>query len=156
MVDPKLLRELAFFDDLTDEELEVMSPIMEKKSFTTGETIFGESEEGESLYIIRKGELKACRQGPDGELYTLTLMKDGEIFGEMSFLDGRQRSATLVSISEMETFVLERNDFEGLLDKNPRIVFKVMKSIIFTVHSIVRGMNTRYMEMMSYMWGRRR
>lgn len=156
MVDPKTLRDIPFFADLSDDERKTISGIMEKKEFKVGDTIFKESEDGQSIYIIRKGEVKACKVAPDGELLTLTVMKDGEIFGEMSFLDGRPRSATLVAISNIETFVIERDDFEKLVDDHPRIIYKLLKNIVFTIHSIVRGMNTRYLEMMNYMWGRKR
>ncbi len=156
MVDPKLLRDVPFFSDLSDSELQVMSQIMKKQSFKLGETIFKESEDGQSIYIIRKGEVKACKTAPDGELFTLTIMKDGEIFGEMSFLDGRPRSATVVAVSDIETYVIEKADFETLVDGNPRIIYKLLKNIVFTIHSIVRGMNSRYIEMVNYMWGRRR
>jgi CRP-like cAMP-binding protein len=156
MMDPKLLRDVPFFSDLNDGELEKISNIIRKKNFKVGETIFKESEDGQSLYIIRKGEVKACKTAPDGELFTLTIMKDGDIFGEMSFLDGRPRSATIVAVSDIETYVMEKSDFEGLVDGNPRIIYKLLKNIVFTIHSIVRGMNSRYIEMINYMWGRRR
>lgn len=156
MIDPKSLREYLFFSDLSEDELAAVSKIVKRKDFKLGETVFRDSEDGNSLYIIKKGEVKACKTAPDGELFTLTLMKDGDIFGEMSFLDGRPRSATIVAISDLETYVLEKNDFDTLVESNPRMVFKLLKNIIFIIHSIVRGMNSRYVEMVNYMWGRRR
>ena len=156
MVDPKLLREMPFFQDLSDNEVAVVSSVVRKQDFKLGDTIFKESEDGQSLYIIRKGEVKACKTAPDGELFTLTIMKDGDIFGEMSFLDGRPRSATIVAVSDIEAYVIEKKDFETLVDGNPRIIYKLLKNIVFTIHAIVRGMNTRYIEMINYMWGRRR
>ena len=156
MVDPKLLRELQFFADLTDEELNVLAPIVRKKEYKTGDTIFRESEEGHSLHVIRKGEVKVCKTAPDGELFTLTLLKDGDIFGEMSFLDGRPHSSTIVALSDVEVFIIDRRDFEGVVDANPRITFKILRNIVLNVHSVVRGMNARYIEMINYMWGRKR
>ncbi|MFQ5735600.1 MAG: cyclic nucleotide-binding domain-containing protein [Thermodesulfobacteriota bacterium] len=156
MVDPKLLRELSFFLDLSDDELTTVATVVKKQNFKLGDTIFKESEDGQSIYIIRRGEVKACKIAPDGELFTLTIMKDGEIFGEMSFLDGRPRSATIVAVSDVETYVIDKADFETLVDDNPRIIYKLLRNIVFTIHSIVRGMNSRYIEMINYMWGRRR
>ncbi len=156
MVNPKELRGLQFFDDMSDDELDVLSGVINKKDFASGETVFNESEEGHSLYVIKKGEVKVCKVGPDGELFTLTVLKDDDIFGEMSFLDERTHSSTIVAISDVETFVLEKPEFEGLVDSNPRIVYKALRNIIFTIHAIVKGMNMRYTEMMNYMWGRRR
>ncbi len=156
MVDPKLLREMAFFSDLSDNELATVAGVVKKQNFKIGDTVFKESEDGQSIYIIRKGEVKACKIAPDGDLFTLTIMKDGEIFGEMSFLDGRPRSATIVAVSDLETYVIDKQDFETLVDDNPRIIYKLLRNIVFTIHSIVRGMNSRYIEMINYMWGRRR
>ncbi|MBI5885401.1 MAG: hypothetical protein HZB85_02325, partial [Deltaproteobacteria bacterium] len=59
-------------------------------------------------------------------------------------------------VSDIETYMMEKGDFEALVDNNPRVIFKLMKNIVFTIHSIVRGMNSRYIEMINYMWGRRR
>lgn len=156
MIDQKLLRELQFFVDFTDNEIATIATIIKKKDFKTGDTVFKESEDGQSMYVIRKGEVKACKTAPDGELFTLTMMKDGDIFGEMSFLDGRPRSASIVAISDLETYVMEKRDFETLVDGNPRLTYKLLRNIVFTIHSIVRGMNSRYIEMINYMWGRKR
>ena len=156
MVDPKLLRNITFFSDLSDNELEVIAKITRQVSFKTGDVVFRDSEEGHSLWIIKNGEVKACKTAPDGEHFTLTILKDGEIFGEMSFLDGRPHSATMIAVSDLETFVIEKPDFDGILDDHPRIIYKLLKNIVFTIHSIVRGMNSRYIEMVNYMWGRKR
>src|SRR3989304_10355283 len=156
MVDPKILMDMSFFADLTHDELKAISKIVKKKEYKTGETIFKENEDGTSMYVIRKGEVKACKAAPDGELMTLTMMKDGDIFGEMSFLDESPRSATIIAISNTEVYLIDKRDFEKLVDTNPRMVYKILKNIIFTIHTIVRGMNTRYIEMINYMWRRRR
>lgn len=156
MIDLRLLREQQFFADLTDDELTVISKITSRKDFKLGDTVFKESEDGQSVYVLKSGEVKACKTAPDGELFTLTIMKDGDIFGEMSFLDGRPRSATIIAMSDLVTYVIERSDFETIVDENPRIIYKIMRNIVFTIHSIVRGMNARYIEMINYMWGRKR
>ncbi len=156
MIEPGDLRGLEFFDDLTDNELEVISEIVNKKDFTTGETVFKENVVGSSLYIIKKGEVKVCKEGPGGELVTITLLKDEDIFGEMSFLDERTHSSSIVAVSDVETYVIEKADFDKLVDAHPRVVYKLMKNIVFTVHAIVKGMNLRYIDMMNYMWGRQR
>ena len=80
MIDTRLLKEQRFFADLTDDELGIISSITHKKDFKLGETAFKTSEEGQSLYLIRSGEVKVCLEAPDGEIFTLTILKDGDIF----------------------------------------------------------------------------
>lgn len=155
-MDANILRQERFFDDLTEAELEVIAKITSQKSFKLGETIFKEAEEGQSLYVIQNGEVKASVSAPNGETFTLTLLKGGDIFGQMSFVDGRPRSATIMAISEVETLVIDKADFEAIIDDHPRLIHKFMGKIVLNVHSILRGMNSRYMEMMNYMWGRKR
>ncbi len=156
MIDPELLREQQFFADLTDDEVKVVAGVTRKASYNLGDTVFKETEDGQSIYIIKKGEVKACKTAPDGELFTLTIMREGEIFGEMSFLDGRPHTSTIVAISDLKVYVINRKDFETIIEGHPWIVYKLMKNIVFTIHAIVRGMNSRYMEMINYMWGRKR
>jgi CRP-like cAMP-binding protein len=150
------LREERFFADLTDAEIEVIAKIANRKNFQLGETIFKESEVGQSFYVIRNGEVKACVTAPNGESFTLAMLKDGDVFGGMSFVDGRPRSATIIAVSEVETFVMKKSDFESIVDGNPRLVHKILGKIVYEAHLIVRSMNTRYMDMINYMWGRKR
>ena len=156
MGDKRLLREITFFHDLTDEEFDTLSRVLKRKVYKAGETVFKENEVGQVLYIIRKGEVKVCKEGPGGDLQTITLLKDGDICGEMSFLDGRPHSATIIALVDTEMYLLKKEDFDKLIPTHPYLVYKLMKNIVFTIHAIVRGMNTRYVEMINYMWGRRR
>ena len=156
MVDWKQLRKEQFFADLTESELAVIAQITRQKKFDPDETIFKESEEGQSIYVIVSGEVKATVSRPNGERFTLTMLKDGDIFGQMSFIDGRPRSATITAISEVDTMVIEKSDFETIINDHPRLIHKIMCKIVLNVHSILREMNSRYMEMINYMWGRKR
>ncbi len=156
MVDPKILRHMNFFMDFNDEEIEVLASVLQEKNFKTGTTIFKEGDEGSALYIIKRGEVKACKTTPEGDLLTLTHHKDGDIFGEMAFLDGRPRSASIVAVTDTTVFVLEKKDFETLIDNHPRLIYKMLKNIVFNIHAIVRAMNAKYLDMINYMWGRKR
>ncbi len=155
-MDRKGMKKVKLFNGLTDDELEILSGILRKKHYGKGKKIFKEGETGETLHVISEGEVKVCKVGPTGDLQTLTLIKDGDICGEMSFLDGRPHTATLIAIIDTEVYQMERKDFEGLIEKSPFLVYKVMRNIVFNVHAIIGGMNAKYMEMINYMWGRRR
>ena len=156
MVGKKSLRDNQLFHDLTEEEYDVVSGILKRKVYQPEETIFEEGGTDQILYIIKKGEVRICKQGPHGGLQTITLLKDRDIYGEMSFFDGTPHSATVVTARVTEAFLLKMKDFEKLIDTHPRLVFKVMKNIFITVHGIVRGMNERYVDMLGYMFGRNR
>ena len=156
MIDLSLLQEQPFLSDLTDGELALIATITKKEAFQSGQTIFKTADPGESLYIIRSGEVKVCMAATDGELFTLTILREKDIFGAMSFIDGKPRSATVIAVSDVDTFVIHRPDAEKIANDNPRILYKLMRNIIRTVHGVVYAMNSRHIEMINYMWGRKR
>lgn len=156
MVDASQLNEQPFLNGLAEDEIAALAGIMREKSFQLGETVFNASQEGQTLYSIRNGEAKACMAAPDGELFTLRMLKAGDTFGGMSFIDATQRSATIIAMSDLSTFAIDRSDFDQLVGEYPDIGLKLMRNIIHGAHTIVREMNARYIEMINYMWGKKR
>ncbi len=156
MVDYKELSDQRILKGLDDEALSVISKITRKSAFQPGETVFRTSDAGHSLFILAKGEVKVLLAAPDGEHFTLTTLKDGDVFGEMGFVDATNRSATVEAISDVTAFVIDGADFSTFSDDHPRIACTVIKNIVHNVHAIVRSMNSRYIEMVNYMWGRKR
>ena len=152
----RILREQRLFADLTDNELAAVAGITGKRHFPLGDAIFTTSQEERSLYVIRSGEVKVCMAAPDGELFTLRILKEGDLFGAMSFVDATPRSATAIAIADVEVLAIDGTDFDKLIDTHPGAAAKVMCRIIETIHSIVHQMNARYIEMITYMWGRKR
>ena len=152
----KVLKKLDFFTLFNDSELKATGQIMSEVDYLAGKVIFDEDEEGSTLYIIKSGEVKVTKKDPEGREQVLTLLKEGDIFGEMSFLDGRPHSATVASVHSTRVLKIERADFDKFIETEPKAAFKIMKNIVFHVDSIVRRMNSTYVDMMSYMFGRRR
>jgi len=70
--------------------------------------------------------------------------------GELGFLDGVEHSASLRAMGNCELLRLERTSLEGLLDKDPDVVYKVMRAIVRTVHRILRNMNAQQVELTNY------
>jgi len=156
MVEKKTIRDNNLFNDLSEQEFNIVSEILKRKVYQSKETIFEEGGIDQILYIINKGEVRVGKKGPRGQIQTITLLKEHDIYGEMSFLAGTPHSATVISTQETEAYLLRMKDFEKLLESHPRLAFKIMKNIVITIHSIVRGMNSRYVEMMGYMFERNR
>ena len=71
------------------------------------------------MHIIVSGGVKISVTSEDGREKNLALFKPGECFGEMSLLDGSNRSATATAIEPLETMVLMREDFLGFLKEHP-------------------------------------
>ena len=151
-----VLKKLEIFSYFNEAELKAVSNILTEIDFLAGKEIFDEGAEGHTLFIIKSGEVKITKRDPEGREQVLTLLKEGDIFGEMSFLDGRPHSASVIAVHSTRILKLEKADFDVFLEDHPKAAYKIMKHIVFHVDMIVRKMNSTYVDMLSYMFGRRR
>jgi CRP-like cAMP-binding protein len=94
--------------------------------------------------------MEAVARTAGGDWVTLQLLREGDMVGEMGFIDGVEHSASLRALGNCELIRLERDSFEELLKTDPELTYKVMRAIVREVHRILRGMNTQYMEMSNY------
>jgi CRP-like cAMP-binding protein len=85
-----------------------------------------------------------------GALVSLHVLHAGDMVGELGFIDGVEHSAAIRALNNCEVFTLHRKDFEALLQEDPDLVYKVMRAIVRTVHTILRRMNIQYVEMTNY------
>lgn len=150
------LKSIGLFSDLTEDEFDVLCDVMERRVFTSGEDIFKEGEQGQTLYVIKKGEVEVHKNDPSGQKRTITLLQDDAIFGELSFISGKPHSAMISAVVDTETYTLSMDEFEKILPEYPYLAFKIMKYIVLNIRTVVGGMNRKHLEMMDYMWGRTR
>jgi CRP/FNR family transcriptional regulator/CRP/FNR family cyclic AMP-dependent transcriptional regulator len=65
----------------------------------------------------------------DGREVILSILKDGDIFGEMSLLDGKPRSASVISTAKTELILLRRPDFLSRLSRFPEMASKMLATL---------------------------
>ncbi len=87
--------------------------------FGAGETIFDEGDEGDEAYLVDNGSVRISTGAvePEREL-TLSLVGAGALFGELSLIDSKPRSARAVAVTNTEVIALSREEFrKGLKDQ---------------------------------------
>ena len=117
--DVAMLAEVPMFQLLDDEERFTLSELLESKRFEKGETIFSFGDAGDELYIVRSGKIEVFVEDTQGEKIILAENDPGDLFGEISLLDGGPRTATAVAIDETETLILSRDHLLGLVRRHP-------------------------------------
>lgn len=95
------------------------------RAFQDNEIIFCEHEPGEELYIIQKGKIKITKVVDNNEVL-LAVLKPGDIFGEMSLLENKPRSATAISFGESELLAVNKKNFEVMVKSNPQLGTKLI------------------------------
>lgn len=156
MVNVRDIESLSLFKGLTADELKDVANIITQDTYPAGHQIFEEGEKGcPCIYIIRKGKIDVQKRNKDGDLLTLSVQREGSFFGELSFIDNKPHSATMTTATE-ETVVLklDRSDFDKLVERNPRVGYKILLNVVEEISLLVRKMNSQYVDMAGYVFGR--
>ncbi|MDJ0839613.1 MAG: Crp/Fnr family transcriptional regulator [Acidobacteriota bacterium] len=125
-MDLSLIQKVPLFEGLSSEALERLLQATNRKAYPKDATIVEENEVGDTLYMILSGKVKVTNIGPDGKEVILSVLGDGEFFGEMSLLDKEPRSANVVSMEKTEMMLLRRKEFMNLLENNGEILSKLL------------------------------
>ena len=92
-----LLRQVPLFEGLDDEQLDAIALVTITRRFDKDQVIILAEEEGDALFIISSGQVKVSIVSEDGREVILSLLGTGSVFGELSLLDGKPRSANVVA-----------------------------------------------------------
>src|SRR5262249_19573634 len=84
---------------------------------------------GNGMMAILRGEVRISVLGPDGRQITLTTMSEGDIFGEIALLDGGDRTADVVAITDTELLVIDRRSFLPFLERHPAVANKLLVAL---------------------------
>jgi CRP-like cAMP-binding protein len=138
--------------EMTEEQCKALAAVMTLRDLAPGEVLVREGDTDDHLYVIAGGLLGIIKSaGTDNEL-TLNTLRPGDVVGELSFLDGATRYASLVAMSHSRVLGLSRGDLEGLLDGNPHLVYRVMRAIVRVVHDIQRRLSMQTVELTNYLY----
>ena len=123
------LRNVSLFESLDQQELEALSDLTFTRSFGKDGVIILAEEEGDTLFILKKGQVKVSIVSEDGREVILSLLGPGSVFGELSLLDGKPRSANVVATEDTDLLMLRRSDFIQLIYKTPQIATALLAEL---------------------------
>ena len=140
-MDLALLRQTAIFADLDDTELGKVADICREQTYQPGETIFKEGDPGNRLFLIAQGEVRISRQIPGSGEEALAVLKPGACFGEMAVFDRSERSTDAISNGGCTLATISRSELEMLLDFEPDVAAKVLRSMVRLLALRLRATN---------------
>jgi len=114
--------------------------LVEDKSiekYHDGQVIFCEHEYGEKAYVILKGSVRITKFVNDNEVL-LAVLKEGDVFGEMSILENRPRSATATAVGDVELLYIKKENFESMVHTRPEIGTKIIELLSDRIWAIYR------------------
>lgn len=135
------LRTIPIFADLDENTLQIINKSGSVKSYEKNVIILSEQEAGYSLFFIIEGKVKVLRSDEHKEII-ISILGEGDFFGEMSILDGLGRSATIMSIEKSKLFILNRNDFLNILYSNPAVSINLLKELSIRLRNATNKIKT--------------
>lgn len=129
MSNASFLRQVALFDCLEDPELEALSELTFSRTFDKDQLIILAEASGDTLFIVCSGQVKVSLIHEDGKEFILSLLGEGEVFGELSLLDDRPRSANVTAMMTTELMMLTRGDFLQLVARVPQIAVSLLEEL---------------------------
>ena len=129
-----VLKSLNLFKDTPENILADLAPLMKEMEYEQGTVIFKEGETGDCMYIIQQGNIKIHKGNT-----TLAILKEKEVFGELSLLDADTRSASATADTDCILYKIDQEPFYELMDERP----EVAKGFIKILCQRLRTMNEK-------------
>jgi diguanylate cyclase (GGDEF)-like protein len=121
------LRGISIFVDLTDEDLKEVRRNMHQRTVRKGDTLFGEGDPGDELFVILKGAVAVTVRTQAGEEVALSEIGAGNFLGEMSIVEQATRSATCRAVQNCELLTLHADDFLTLIVSRPAAASAILR-----------------------------
>jgi CRP-like cAMP-binding protein len=134
-----LLRNVSFFEGLSDEDLDQVAAIVRKVSAEEDEILFREGDQGDAFFIVHEGGVELTVARPSGQVEKLALRRPGEVFGEMALLNDAPRSATARAAKASRLIRIDKSAFQDLLGEN-----QLALGILASLSKALRALDMRF------------
>ncbi len=117
----------GFLAEASDRLRAMLSAQATEISLDRGETLFEQGDEGDSLFAILEGTLEVSFLAMSGRKLSLSLMKPGEIFGEIALFDNGPRTATISAAEPSRILRVRRNDVMAQIRQHPDLAVDMIR-----------------------------
>lgn len=125
-----VLKQVALFSELGEEELEKLSMCIGPLYFKRGDTLIHQGDEGEDwMYVLVEGALQVYIESEQGDLIPVAKLGPGKYFGELSLLAGEPRSATITALSDSMVYKIDKETMSQLFEEHPEMIQKISDKI---------------------------
>jgi CRP-like cAMP-binding protein len=147
-----LVRQSKIGSELSEEQCGILSDLVELREYADGEIVSQEGAVDDNLRAVIAGALAVAKQSPEGEWIRLNVLTAGDLAGELAFLDSMPRYAALVALGPTKVLSLPRAKLESLLDRQPHLVYHVMRGIARFAHEVMHRSGAQIAELSSYVF----
>ncbi|MFN4221419.1 MAG: Crp/Fnr family transcriptional regulator, partial [Novosphingobium meiothermophilum] len=119
----------SLFADCEEAELSDIIARGQVRTFKPGHVLISQGEEGSTLFIVLKGLARVSMVAANGREIILDYAEPGHVLGEIAFLDGGERTATVEAIEPVEALVLTRAAFSEIIERHKGLALRLLKAM---------------------------
>ncbi|MBW1804196.1 MAG: cyclic nucleotide-binding domain-containing protein, partial [Deltaproteobacteria bacterium] len=116
----------------------------EIRTYETGRHIFEEGDQGDGAYFLIEGKVKVVGLSRNYNEILLGELGEGEIFGEMSLIDDKPRSATVVALTRVKAAFIRRKAFNEFIEARSELAFRLIGFICLTLFRHILRLDRLY------------
>ena len=132
----------GFLAGMREDEIAIVLGYTQARRYDPGEVAVRRGDQDRTLYVITTGRFEVSVPAAKGPL-RLSLLKRGDIFGELAFFDGESRSADVVALESAGALVLTTAGFERLRVAKPQLALRLALDLGRVLSGRLREMNRR-------------
>lgn len=125
-VSPIALKTFPLFRGLSDDLLLTISRVAMMRRFPRGQVVVREGDRTDYVYFVLTGSLKVMVGDEDGREVILSILGQGELFGEMGMFGEGARSATVSALVPSDLVMITKQDFRQIMQDNAEIAWRIM------------------------------
>ena len=127
--DAELLAEVPFFQLLDEEERAILAAQLDAVQIPARTAMWEYGDPGGTMFVIRRGAVELSTRDDTGERIVLETVGPGEVFGELSLLDGGSRTAAALVTEDLEALTIERSDLDQFLRLQPAAALDLLAAM---------------------------
>ncbi|MCC6523451.1 MAG: DUF1003 domain-containing protein [Polyangiaceae bacterium] len=125
----EMLADVPMFALLDDAERAALAERLDTVTIEAGKVVFSTGDPGDTLYVVRRGEVEIFFKNDTGARIVLETARPGDFFGEISLLDAGPRTASALVTEELEALVVDRGDLDEFLRIKPAAALDLMTAL---------------------------
>lgn len=120
------LKTFPLFQGLDDEVLNNIARVAMMRRITRGQTVVNAGDRPDFVYFVLTGSLKVIVSDEEGREVILSLLGQGELFGEMGMFDEQPRSASVMAVVPSDLVLIAKQDFREIMRDNFEVAWRLM------------------------------
>jgi CRP/FNR family transcriptional regulator, cyclic AMP receptor protein len=125
-----MLEQVSLFAKLPLAQLTELESLAVKATIPKNTVVFSEGDRGDTLYIILRGRANAIRNDNSGRQLVINRFGPCDYFGEMGFLDGAPRCATVVTKTRCDVLAIPHSHFVPFSEEHPAILWDLITALL--------------------------